>query len=673
MKKWDLNFPDKKTVSLLASKFGVSPLTASVLAARGYNSPESVMSSLQTEELSDPFLIRDMSVAADLINEAVDNGEKICIYGDYDCDGIMATVILCSYLSEIGADVSYYIPERSEGYGLNKNALKAVSEKGVALIITVDNGISALEEAEYVYELGMRLIVTDHHQPGEMLPRAEAVVDPHRSDDTSPFKFFCGAGVALKLIAALEGGDYTMPLEQFGDLAAIATIADIVSLTGENRFIVSYGLNLIENTDRPSLIALKKVSGFEDKKIDSNSVAFGLAPRINASGRFGSPRTAAKLFFSEDYEEAEELAEELNRLNNERKEAEKDIMSEINVMIDADPMIIRQRVVFLCGKNWHHGVIGIVASKVLEQYGKPCFIASESDGEIRGSARSIEGFSAFGALTYCADTLEKFGGHPGAGGFTIKSGLKDDFLKKLLEYAGINHSIMPDYILKPDAMLSPLDIKASKVNELKMLEPFGCENEQPVFYIKKALIADISPTSNGQHSKLKLRFGNVVFNAFIFRTEPSELRISPNEYCDFIVTLDTYTFRDTENVSAVIQDYSTEPEMMQINIAEEKVFEAALRNERLTPKLAARILPAREIAAAIYKRIPDEGITAEILFSRLNRESVNYGQFLSAVEAMRQSGLIMFTPSDRRIRRIEVKNKVDLMAAPIIASLNSCL
>ena len=316
MKKWTVGRPDRNAVSALMLGCGVSSLAAAALAAKGYSSPDSVMESLNVDELSDPFLIKDMQEAADTINNAIDSGERICIYGDYDCDGVMSTVILYSYLLETGADVTYYIPERSEGYGLNMKAVDKISDDGVSLIITVDNGIAAIAEAEYIYALGMKLVITDHHQQGEQLPREEAVVDPHRHDCFSPFKYMCGAGIALKLVAALDGGDYTMALEQFGDLAAIATVADIVSLTGENRFLVAYGMELIQNSDRPSLIALKEVCGLADKPIDTRSIGFGIGPRINAAGRFGSPKAAAELFLCEDYDEALAAAQELDRLNN---------------------------------------------------------------------------------------------------------------------------------------------------------------------------------------------------------------------------------------------------------------------------------------------------------------------------------------------------------------------
>ncbi|MBQ8297008.1 MAG: single-stranded-DNA-specific exonuclease RecJ [Ruminococcus sp.] len=670
MKKWELSFPDKKIISNLMLKCGVSSLTAAVLASRGYSSPEAVMNAYEISELSDPFLIKDMQAAADAINEAVENGDKICVYGDYDCDGIMAAVMLYSYLLEIGADAVYYIPERAEGYGLNKDAVKSLCESGVQLIVTVDNGIAAVEESELIYQCGMKLVVTDHHQPGEALPHAEAVVDPHRNDCCSPFKYLCGAGVVLKLIAALDGGDYTMALEQFGDLAAIATIADIVSLTGENRFIVSYGMNLIENTDRPSLEALKEVCGLNDKELDSDSIGFGIAPRINAAGRFGSPRTAAELFLCEEPDKAADLAEELNRLNTERKNTETEIIKEIHSMIDENPMLIRERVIFLYGKNWHHGVIGIVASKITEQFGKPCFIASESSGEIRGSARSFGDFSVFEALKYCSDSLEKFGGHPGAGGFTIKSGMADEFNRLIQEFALKYHRNMPDFIIRPDAAVSPMELQLHNINGLKLLEPFGCQNEKPLFYLKNALVTDVVPIKDGLHSKLRLKYGTVYMNAFLFRVSPDELKIAKNETCDFIVTLDVYSFKGNEYISAVIKDYNKNSEEINAVCADSKLFEAILRGEDIPTADCRRILPVRDETAAIYKRIPDEGISSDALFSKMKQDIINYGKYLVSLEAMRQLGLIAYSSSNDRITRCPVRSKVDLLSAPILTELN---
>jgi len=669
MNRWNIKKPERKIVSDLTLKCGVSTLTAAVLASRGYTSPEDVMGNFETEELSDPFLIKDMQIASDVINDAIDSGMKICVYGDYDCDGVMSTVMLYSYLIETGADVIYYIPERSEGYGLNQNAVKHLADEGVDLIITVDNGISAIEESELIYELGMRLVVTDHHQPGEILPKAEAVVDPHRSDCFSPFKFLCGAGVALKLIAALDGGDYTMALEQFGDLAAIATIADIVNLNSENRFIVSYGLGLIENTDRPALEILKGVCSLNDRKIDSTAVGFGIAPRINASGRFGSPKTAVQLFLSEDESEIENLAAELNNLNNQRKEEENKILSEIYTAIENNPQLIRSRVIFLCGNDWHHGVIGIIASRITEKFGKPCFIASDSDGEIRGSARSFEGFSVFGALTACSEVLEKFGGHPGAGGFTIKNGMADRFNELLQKYAVENHKQMPMLTVTADAPVSPAELNVKDVESLRQLEPFGCGNEKPLFYIENARVLDIIPLSNGAHSKVKLKFGYIDIQVLIFRTPPNELKMAVDDVCDFIVTLDINTFKGNKSVSIVVKDYRNRLTEHSKIIAANSAFEAFMNCEELPSNYYKSMYPTRDEVAVIYVKIPSEGINTDVLFYALKSPQINYCKFLISIEALRQLGLISFKASDNSVCRVKVDKKVDLQSAPVLTRL----
>ena len=669
MKKWTVGVPDRKIVSKLMLNCGVTSLTAASLAQKGYSSPDSVAESLDAGELSDPFLIKDMQKAADTINNAIDSGERICVYGDYDCDGIMSTVILYSYLLETGADVTYYIPERSEGYGLNKTALDRIAADGVQLIITVDNGISAVEEAQYAYELGMKLVITDHHQQGEELPKAEAVVDPHRHDCFSPFKYMCGAGIALKLIAALDGGDYTMALEQFGDLAAIATVADIVSLTGENRFLVSYGLELINNSDRPALIALKEVCGLAEKAVDSQSIGFGIAPRINAAGRFGSPKQAAELFLCEDYDEALSAAQELNALNNERKAAENEIISDIYKMIDNDPFLIRGRTIFLCGKNWHHGVIGIVASRIMEQFGKPCFIASEQDGEIRGSARSFGEFSVFEALTYASDVLEKFGGHPGAGGFTLKPGKAKEFRQLIEKYAAENHRIMPVMTVSADSAVTPQELTVENIKGLSALEPFGADNERPLFYIGGAQVIDIIPLSNGAHSKLRLKLGYSSFDALMFRTPPQSLIVSKGDSCDLIVTLGINEFRGSTDISVVVRDMRPSAFEQSRYFAAMSAFESFIRSEQLPVNYYPSMLPERNDVVQIYKGIPDGGICTDTLFLRLGDPRINYCKFNAALEALRQLGLIRFSSADSTVSRVKVSQKADLNSAPVLVSL----
>ena len=669
MKKWTVGRPDRNAVSALMLGCGVSSLAAAALAAKGYSSPDSVMESLNVDELSDPFLIKDMQEAADTINNAIDSGERICIYGDYDCDGVMSTVILYSYLLETGADVTYYIPERSEGYGLNMKAVDKISDDGVSLIITVDNGIAAIAEAEYIYALGMKLVITDHHQQGEQLPRAEAIVDPHRHDCFSPFKYMCGAGIALKLVAALDGGDYTMALEQFGDLAAIATVADIVSLTGENRFLVAYGMELIQNSDRPSLIALKEVCGLADKPIDTRSIGFGIGPRINAAGRFGSPKAAAELFLCEDYDEALAAAQELDRLNNMRKETENAITDEIYSMIDSSPELIRGRVIFLCGKDWHHGVIGIVASKIVERFGKPCFIASESDGEIRGSARAFGEFSVFGALSYAADVLDKFGGHPAAGGFTIKEGCAEKFRSLLEQYALENHRIMPVMTISADAAVTPQELTVENIRGLSALEPFGADNERPLFYIGGAQVLEIIPLSNGVHTKLRLKLGYSTFDALMFRTPPQSVIVGKGDSCDLIVTLGINEFRGNTSISVVVRDMRPSAFEQSRYFAAMSAFESFIRSEQLPANYYPSMLPERNDVVQIYKGIPDGGICTDTLYLRLGDPRINYCKFNAAIEALRQLGLVSCSSADSTVSRVKVSQKAELNSAPILVSL----
>lgn len=669
MNKWSVNKTDRKTVSQLSLQCGVSTLTAAVLASRGFSSAQAVMEKMNVSSLSDPFLIKDMELAADAINNAIDSGTKICVYGDYDCDGIMSSVMLYSYLQEAGADVFYYIPERSEGYGLNENAVRYISGQGAELIITVDNGISALNEAELIYELGMKLVVTDHHQPGETLPRAEAIVDPHRTDCFSPFKKLCGAGVVLKLIAALDGGDYTMALEQFGDLAAVATVADIVTLTGENRFIVSYGMQLLENSDRPSVIALKKVCSLENKKLNSYSIGFGIAPRINAAGRFGSPITAAQLFLCEEPEKCEELAAELNDLNNQRKEAENDILTSIYHSIDSNPDILSKRVLFICGKGWHHGVIGIIASKILERFGKPCFIASEENGEIRGSARSFGSFSIFGALNYASEALEKFGGHPGAGGFTIKSGMAEHFDALLQQYALENHENMPVLTITADAVASPVELTVDNIKGLELLEPFGADNEKPLFYIENAVVKEIFPLSNGAHSKLRLKYGYTEIDALIFRTSPAELSVERGDSCNIIAELGINSYNNNESVSIVVRDYRSSHIQQDKIISAISVCEKFSRGESLPDNYYKSMIPVRDEIAEIYVKIPPNGICTDTLFSRIRNPRINYCKFTIALQALSQLSLISRTYADNKVFRLKAEKKVDILSAPVLTEL----
>lgn len=652
---------DNKILSLLVP----------VLSARGFCSTESINDMFNVRELSDPFLIKDMAAAADKINNAVYNGIKICIYGDYDCDGIMSTVMLYTFLSQAGADVIYYIPERDEGYGLNADAVRKIADMDTKLIITVDNGISAIKEAELIYELGMELVITDHHQPGEILPKAEAVVDPHRTDCFSPFKNLCGAGVVLKLIAALDGGDYEIPLEQFSDLAAIATIADVVDLSGENRYIVCRGIKFIEQTDRTGLRALLEVSGLIGKKLNSTSIAFMISPRINASGRFGSPKTAVNLLLSDNEEEANETAQELNSLNDSRKSAENLIIKEICSLVNTDRKLALKRVLFFAGKGWSHGVIGIVASKIEELYGKPCFIASESGGEVRGSARAFGEFSVFKALSYCKDCLEKFGGHKGAGGFTVKDGMTEKFDRMLQEYALANYSEMPVYSYDIDYVLKPDEMTIRGIKGLEFIEPCGTGNDKPLFLINGALVEEVAPMGGGKHSKIRLKYGNYKLYAKIFRKPPEKLGISVGKIYNFVANLEINSFGGKENVEILIIDFRKQGINQSKVISAVDTYERFIRDEELPALYYRAMYPLREDAVTIYKKIPESGIDIDTLYSEVFSEKLNYCKFLIALDAFSELNFIDYNYSERKISRLKMQSKTELGNAPILIKLKN--
>ncbi len=370
------------------AQFG--PLAGEILTRRGMLS-----GGASCTELPDPLLIKDMDKAVEVIRNALEEDKKITIFGDYDCDGVCAAAILYGYLEAQGADVDLYIPDRlKEGYGMNPEAVKAIADRGTELVITVDNGISAHNEAKLLKEKGVQLVITDHHQPSETLPECDACVDPHRADDTSPFKDLCGAGLAMMLLIAIEG-DEEFILDSCSDLAALATVADVVSLRGENRFIVIRGLENIRNEQNAGLTSLIKAAKCSPAAVSSTDLAFYVAPKINAAGRLKTADTAVQLLLCEDdADRARTLTEELMRLNQERQKICDDIYADARKMIAEDPLIAKQRVIVLAKEGWHHGVVGIVCSRILEEYGKPVVMIAIDGNKTSGSMSSVEGYSA---------------------------------------------------------------------------------------------------------------------------------------------------------------------------------------------------------------------------------------------------------------------------------------
>lgn len=668
MKKWQIQQPDLTAAKKIQAGSDLSLFCAELLTVRGYRTVEEAALQFSCNAFSDPFLIRDMQAAADCLNAAIDSGEKICVYGDYDCDGVIATVILYSYLSELGADVTYYIPEREEGYGMNQSALETLKAQGISLIVTVDNGIAALEEANWLAEQGIRLVVTDHHQPYDALPAAEAVVDPHRLDCPAPFSLFCGAGLALKLVAAMDGGDMTFAVEQFGDLAAIATVADIVSLTGENRLLVQQGLRLLANTERPGLLALLEVAGMQNKSMTATNLAFSIAPRINAAGRFGSPKLAVSLLLAETMEEALPLAKQLEQCNRQRKTVEQEILQEIQAQIQVNPSSVQQRILLFSGKGWHHGVIGIVASRLQEQFGKPVMLVTIEGDTARGSARSFGTFSIFACLDACRAHLEKYGGHPGAGGFSLQTEQIDCFFAAVQQYAAETFPEMPQMTLQADRLLMPQDLTIDNMASLSVLEPYGEGNPAPIFAICHAVLEAIQPLSNGLHSKLKLRYGSLYLDVLLFRVAPENVGLPLQGLCDVLVTVECKTFQGRSQLSLIAKDYRRSGISQAKYFAAKDAYEKLCRKETLPAAYYAAMMPTRAELVAVYKRLPETPVSLDTLFVQMQQQ-LNYGKLRLILDVFAELQLIQLDIWSETVQRLPVQGTVQLEQSMILAEM----
>lgn len=674
MKKWIIGKPDDSASAELAKQCGLSPLCSSVLVSRGINSVQKACDFFNFRKdnslpaLSDPFLTKDMKAASDAVLEAVDNGEYICVYGDYDCDGITATTILYSYLECLGANVRYYINMRSDGYGLCEKGIRELADDGVQLIVTVDNGISAVNEVKLANELGMKVVVTDHHQPGESLPDALAVVDPHRTDCTSLYKDLCGCAVALKLIAAMDGGDYSAALEQFSDFAALATIADVVPLTGENRFIVESGLHYLKNTENLGLQALMKKAGVKDR-LSSVDVSFSIIPRINASGRFGSASDAVELFLTDDEQRAEELAEQLDCLNSERKAAEEQILASIEESISASPEILYDRVLVIYGEGWHHGVIGIVAARLVERFGKPVFLLSDDGDEARGSARSVEGFSIYEALAACGDHLTKFGGHVGAGGFSLLKENIGSFKEAMQKFAAEHYPAPPVLTIRADKVILPNELTLDAISSLSSLEPFGEGSRQPIFLIRKAVLTDIVPLSGGVHTKLRLNYGGTMLEGLLFGTKAEDILYRKGDTLDLLASFSINVFNGRTSVSMRISDMRSSSVSQLRYFNAKAAYEQFRRGEGIDPTLAKRALPTRDELILIYKTIAKFGvISSDELFGQLDENVISYCKLRIAVDIFAELGFITYEIWSDRITFIKNPPKAAIESSKIYQS-----
>lgn len=648
MKVWSVAKVNKERAIAMANRLEIPPLLAMMLDIRGITKEEDVINFLQeNKDFSDPYLMKDMDKAVERITTAVENGEKICVYGDYDADGVTSTSLLYSYLRDsLGADVMFYIPTRTgEGYGMNKGAVDKIHSLGVTLIITVDNGISAREEIDYANSLGIDTVITDHHMPSGAIPKAVAVVNAHQQDDKSPFKDFSGVGVAFKLVMAIEGeyADVDSLLENFSDIATLGTIGDIVPLVGENRTLVKNGLRHIQNSDRIGINAMKQESGIAEKEINSSNVAFTLVPRINAGGRLGSSEKSVNLLLTEDEDEAVTIADKLGMDNRERQSIEKEILASIDEEVRRTPNIVNDKILVFAGKGWHQGVVGIAASRIKDIYDKPTIIIGiDDDGVARGSGRSVEGFSLCDAVFACSEHLTHYGGHPMAVGISLEKEKINDFRKAINAYC--KDIKMPYNILHIDCKLNPNQLDLSILDSLSYIEPCGASNPSPIFGLYNMTVIATKEIGNGNHMRITLSRGQgqVPVYAVYFNHNFQSCSYRNGDIVDVAVSLDRNIYNGQENLSVIIKDIKYSQSNDEELIDSERIFDKFAKRYRLTKDEVMSILPTRNDFAYVYRFLKQNKgfIYGEYALVNALNYKISMGKLIVILYSMKELGLI---------------------------------
>ncbi len=631
-KRWIIRSRDdessSRAISLIAEQLGIDPIVAKLLYNRGYTDPESAKSFIymESEMLSDPFKLKDVEKGIERVRQAVEKREKITVYGDYDVDGVTAVCTLYLYLKSLGANVDYYIPNRiGEGYGVSVVAIDQIVKTGASLVITVDTGITAIDEVLYAKERGIDFVITDHHECRSELPEAVAVINPHRPDCEYPFKELAGVGVVFKFVCAYQERVYNDTrrdaalkiFNDYADLVAIGTIADVMPIREENRIIVRYGLMSIESNNRLGLVALMdaasnrsdgtKLSRAKHRtKITSGYIGYTIAPRINAAGRIKNASIAVELFLSEDKNKATEIAELLCRTNKERQNEENKIMQEANEKIESYD-IDKNPVIVLDADHWHHGVIGIVSSRITEKYSRPSILVSFEGNEGaalaedvgKGSGRSVKGMNLVDALCYCEDHLVKFGGHELAAGLSVKRGELDAFRKKINEFALANlreEDMIP--VVEADCSIRPQDISLSLAKAFQMLEPYGVSNPVPVFVMNDVTVSEISGISDGKHTKMVLSEGKFSHSAMYFSNSPSSLGIYAGDKVDVLFNIDINEWMGRESVQLIVRDIRPSASQRDSYLSERERFEQIKRGEPFSA--ADNVMPTRDDFVSVY-------------------------------------------------------------------------
>ena len=638
---WNIQPLEPGSVNALVGG-GYAPLPAMVLASRGMKTARDAKEYLDCNaELYDPFLMTDMDLAAGRVGLAIDRGEKIAVFGDYDVDGITSTCMLTDFLRRMGANCVSYIPSRlEEGYGLNPIAIHQLSREGVNLIITVDCGITAVDEAQLCKNLGIDLVITDHHECKDTLPEAVAVVDPHRPDGGYPHRNLSGVGVAFKLAAALSGNQAEV-LRDYADMVCLGTVADVMLLQGENRVFVARGLESLRNTRRPGIAALMKESGCAPENISATSIGFMLAPRINAAGRMGQIDLAVELFLTDDPQRAAHLARALCDLNRQRQLVESEIYDQAVAMLPEGGV---PEAIVLADETWHQGVVGIVASRIAEEYCCPTFLICLDGDHGKASSRSFGGFNLFSSLTQLSGLLESYGGHELAAGFTISRGQIPAFRQQICQLAADYYQDdTPRTCLDIDCAIQPELLTISGIESLSVLEPCGNGCPKPVLMMKKLTVDRITMVGNGRHMRLRLRSGKTGINAIYFSASPETASIRTGDLVDVAFTPQINEFRGERTVQMNVLDIrpccsaECSPEVTAYNM---------LVHRKLTCDAAASLLPDRTVLATVWRYLVAQGNIRETPMClcrkivRWSGTALSLGMLLTCLDIFADVGLL---------------------------------
>jgi len=656
-KRWSLRGGQAENRALAASlcqEEGLPPFAAMMALGRDI-APEElpVFLGLAEEALCNPYDLPDMELAAERVERALALGEHITVFGDYDADGVTATALLYHYLSSRTERVDYALPDRQkDGYGLSMAAIDRLAERGTGLLVTVDNGVSALREIAHAKALGIDTVVTDHHQVGGALPECAAIVNPHRSDCDLSFKEYTGVGLAFLLVCALEGCEPEELLPAFGELVALGTVADVAPLLGDNRAFARAGLEILNESPSVGTAALLRVARSTRRPLGTSALSFTLGPRINAAGRMGLAEEALELLLCSDEAKAERLAQQLELYNEERQRTEQEITQQALAWLELRPDIQRQRVLVFAGEGWHEGVIGIVASRMVERFGKPCIMITTNGEAAKGSGRSLPGFHLFEAIHASAHLMQKYGGHELAAGFSLPSDCVEQFREEINAYAA--QMDMPFPLLQLDAKLNPGRICPALADELALLEPFGQGNQQPVFALTGLTLVAATPLSENKHQRLTLEQDGARVTVMAFHTAKEDFLFIPGDLMDLAVTVEASEYMGQRGVTLIVKGMKFAALPNEALLHAQRLVESALRREAFsTPSPAAAgapprggqgtLLPSRKDGALVFRLLKKAGtpLPPERFFLAAGlKEAPDMARLWLAAEVLRELGVL---------------------------------